>query len=36
MRPYVVNPDGTVTFDPTPEDYLVLQEEERDLQSDEM
>jgi len=28
---YVTNPDGTVTFAPTPEDYTYVREEERDL-----
>jgi len=35
MTPYIVNPDGTVTFCPTPEDYAYVQDEERDLQSSE-
>jgi len=35
MFTYIVNPDGTVTPDPTPEDYEFVREEEADLQSDE-
>lgn len=31
MTDYVVEPDGTITFNPDPEDYERIRDEERDL-----
>ena len=28
---YIIAPDGTIFWDPTPEDYLIVWEEERDI-----
>lgn len=31
MTTYVCEPDGTICYDPTPEDYERIKEEEREL-----
>jgi hypothetical protein len=28
---YIVAPDGTIFWDPTPEDYMLVHEEESDI-----